>query len=309
MRTPIISLFLLFCLWTIGYGQSDGSSYKAENWPGSSKYGYVRNYEDFVKRENALASARIRISQIGSVTYDKRTYPIMGFSYLPPEKPRLSVLLVGGQHGNEPASPDAILSFIKYLGTDPPEYKAVAIDAVPLMNPWGWAHNIRFNGDGYDTNRDFINFVTKEAVSVREFTKGKTYDLVIDHHEASREGAFIYSYNDADYELSNSLMKNLAKKGYAIANISRNANSQDEMGVLHIPGNRFLFSRDNSGIGFSGGNSYSSTGRMVLARYFQLDNPEVHNFTMETSTYKVFGDRMAVHVETMKYLIAGLLGG
>jgi hypothetical protein len=308
MRKVISILLLFLFLAFAGYGQADGSSYKAEGWPGSSKYASVRNYDDFVKRERALASSGIKISEIGRVTYDKTTYPILAFSYVPPETPKLNVLIVGGQHGNEPAAPEGILTFIKYLNTKPAEYAAVAIDLVPMMNPWGWTHNIRYNGGGYDTNRDFKLFLTGEASTIRDYTKGKTYNLVIDHHEASRDGAFIYSYNDSDHELSNDLMKSLAKNGYAVANISRNSSTQDETGVLHIPGNRSSHTYSSPETHFPfGGNSYSATGRMVLPRYFQTDNPGVHNFTMETSTYKIFGDRSAVHVEVMKFLIKGLL--
>jgi hypothetical protein len=307
MRKQIFVLFLFLCVISQAIGQSDASSYKAEGWPGSSKFAAVRNYDDFLKRERALAGNRIKVSQIGSVTYDKIAYPILALSYTPQEEPLLKVLLVGGQHGNEPATPDATLAFFKLLGLNPADYKNISVDAVPMMNPWGWTRNIRYSGGGYDTNRDFALFVTGEATSVRDFTKGKSYDLVIDHHEASRDGAFIYSYNDADYDLSNRLMKYLAKQGYAVANVTRNGSSSDETGVLHIPGRNFSYSRDNSVPDITGNSLFPfSSNRMVLPRYFGAGDPGVHNFTMETSTYKVFADRIQAHVEVMKFIIGEL---
>jgi hypothetical protein len=280
----IFSFLLIFSF--PAYSQA-GSSYKAEGWPGSSKYQIVRNYGDFQKRVWTLASPRIKVAQAGSVTYDKVTYPILSLTYIPQANPALRVFLASGQHGNEPAGPEAVLAFFKALLAEPSGFKDVAIDAIPMVNPWGWSHDIRYDGAGYDTNRDFVSFVTGEAAAVRDFTNDKRYDLVIDHHEASRDGAFIYCYGDEDVDMSNRLVQQLTKDGYAVASIGWNMFASNDNGVIAIPGGAF---------------SSIWQGRSVLPRYF-TSTMNAHSFTFETSTFKVFADRIACHMEVMKFLI------
>jgi hypothetical protein len=289
----IMGFILPLLIFTILSASCQNSaSYKADGWPGSSVYPLVRSYDDFLKREKSLAGPNVSITQAGVVTYDKVSYPIIGLSYTPKEKPIFRVFLSGGQHGNEPAAPEALLQFFRELSLNPALYKDVAIDAIPLVNPWGWAHNVRYEGAGYDTNRDFVSFVTGEAQAVRDFTKGKSYDLVIDHHEASRDGAFVYCYKDEDVDIADNLVKQLQKEGYAVASIGWNRFATSDSGVISVPGYGF------STLWF---------GRSVLPRYF-TSATNASSFTMETSTYKVFNDRVAVHVDTIKFLIKALSG-
>jgi len=82
MPKLVFSLFLCGVI-VHAWGQSDGSSYKAEGWPGAPNTHMYGIITISIKRERALAADRVTISQIGSVTYDKLAYPIMGFSYIP----------------------------------------------------------------------------------------------------------------------------------------------------------------------------------------------------------------------------------
>jgi protein MpaA len=290
----LVFLFALFSFTAFPLSGQAGASYKAEGWPGSSKFRAVRNYPDFQRRVRGFESARIKVVEIASVTYDNVAYPILGLVYTPPSPPVLRVLLTGGQHGNEPAGPESVLSFFARLKANPKAYEDVAVDAIPMVNPWGWTHNTRQNANGYDTNRDYIAFVTAEARAVRTFSSGKRYDLVIDHHESSRDGAFIYCYQRSDDDLSRDLIRYLIKEGYAIASVGWNRFGSDERGVISIPGDGF---------------SFLWRGRQVLPRYFTTTKGTPHAFLMETSTHKAFADRVAEHVKVNEFIIARLRTG
>lgn len=270
--------------------QSD-ITYKADNWRGSSHYKLIRSYNPFLARVRALAGKQVKVAKAGSVTYDKYTYTILSLSYTPPKPVKKRVLLVGGAHGDEPAGPEAILAFFRYVKKNPKKYADIAIDAIPMMNPWGWTHSKRYTGDGYDMNRDFVLFVTKEAQIVRDITRDKKYDLAIDHHEASQSGAFIYTYTDGDEIFAEDLINTLRKNGYAIAT---SGNSRFRWGlfdgVVRIPA-------------FSGGSFFRN--RSTIARYFN-EGEGTRSYTMETSVYKKFNNRIDCHFFVMEYMIGEL---
>jgi hypothetical protein len=288
MKKTILLLVLLNILFQT-WGQSD-TSYRLEGWQGSSAYRQKRKYDEFLKRVNALAAKNIKVDLIGTVKYDGVEYPVTALSYIPQEKPKKHILLLGGAHGNEPAGPEAIIGFFTYISKHPDTYDDVAIDAIPMVNPWGWTHNVRQNGNGYDINRDFINFLTREARIVRDFGVRHAYYLVIDHHEARSDGAFIYAYGDEDSKNARSLMKYLKNSGYAIVRHRWNGRRSVIDGVVSIP---------------SVHRSYRPLrwkNRSTIARYFNRDG-DAHSFTMETSTRKKYNNRIDVHVEAMKFLI------
>jgi hypothetical protein len=288
MKKTILLLVLLNILFQT-WGQSD-TSYRLEGWKGSSAYAQKRKYDGFLKRVYALDGNNIRVDQIGIVTYDGVEYPVTGLSYTPQTKPKNFVLLVSGAHGNEPAGPEAIIRFFTYLGKHPEKYDDVAIDAIPMVNPWGWTRNIRQNANGYDINRDFINFLTKEARIVRDFGKRHAYNLVIDHHEARADGAFIYAYGDEDSENARNLMRYLKESGYAIVKRRGSSFKPVTDGVVSIPSVHRGF------------RPVRWRNRSTIVRYFNR-NGDVHGFTMETSTLKKINNRIDVHVEVMKFLI------
>ena len=59
----------------------------------------------------------------------------------------------------------------------PSVYPDVSFDIVPLLNPWGWSRDVRYDRDGRDVNRDFATFATQEARVFRDLVAGRRYDL------------------------------------------------------------------------------------------------------------------------------------
>src|SRR5262245_54274658 len=57
-----------------------------------------------------------------------------------------------GVHGDEPAGPEALLSWAE---SDPARFARTPMLVFPCVNPWGLRNNVRRNADGLDLNRAF----------------------------------------------------------------------------------------------------------------------------------------------------------
>jgi hypothetical protein len=282
---------LFLALWAIAplLAQLDTSS-DQRKWPGSSHYPAVRDYTAMASRIRALAGPGIKVVELGSVVYDKVKYPVFSLSYTPPDTPKARVLLISGAHGDEPAGPEAVISFFKGLS-----YKDVSVESIPLINPWGWAHSERYNGNGFDVNRDLILFQTGEAGFVRDFTHGKEYDLAIDMHEASQAGAFIYAYEDGDEGPARELMTSMEAAGFAIA--GKNGKSSLRWGIMDGVVTIPAFPRTDNPM---------FRNRSTIARYFNQDSRTM-SYTFETSVYKRLSDRIACHLFAVRFLVGKAL--
>ena len=65
-------------------------------------------------------------------------------------------LLIGGMHGNERATVLVLLSFQdRFQRAERVSQSAPALGVIPLANPDGYLHNIRYNARGVDLNRNF----------------------------------------------------------------------------------------------------------------------------------------------------------
>jgi hypothetical protein len=153
-------------------------------------------------------SGKFVVNEIGVLNYPGREYILYKISYgnLEADNPR-RYLFISGIHGNEIAPVYAMKEFIQYL--DSIELlENIIIDFIYIANPFGFEYNLRFNGQGYDLNRDFLNFNTFEVQILIDSIEGKLYTKVFDFHEHGRTtGFFLYYYS----RRNSSFVKNISE--------------------------------------------------------------------------------------------------
>jgi hypothetical protein len=161
----------------------------------------VRAFED---RYDIVEEARI--------AYRGTSRPMLSVSTRTPN-PRRRLLVVSGIHGNEQAGIVCIPEILERLDPAGP----VAVRILTPANPIGAAELSRFNGDGYDINRDFIRFTTEEARVVRRMVDEHRPDFVLSLHEGPQDAAFMFANPHVDPSLARRMLAALEAGGTQLA--------------------------------------------------------------------------------------------
>ena len=105
---------------------------------------------------------------------------------------RPAVLLVAGQHGDEPAGTEALLVIAQELAAGRLDSVLASVDVLllPLANPDGAAVFQRGGADGSDVNRDHLLLRTPEAQALARLQADFAPIVVLDLHEYPVGGAF-----------------------------------------------------------------------------------------------------------------------
>ncbi len=114
------------------------------------------------------------------------------------------VLLVGQQHGDEPAGSEALIVIAQTLAQEPtagsvPGGLAAVLDRVdvvilPRANPDGTAADRRATASGIDMNRDHLLLHTPEAQAMAQLAREFNPAVVVDAHEYSVLGRFVEKF-------------------------------------------------------------------------------------------------------------------
>jgi hypothetical protein len=104
-------------------------------------------------------------------------------------------LVIGQQHGNEPAGGEAVLAVAQKLA-DARDPLAAVLDRIdvlllPRANPDGAALNRRANAAGLDINRDHLLLRTREAEALTALMRQWRPVLVVDAHEHIALGRYM----------------------------------------------------------------------------------------------------------------------
>ncbi len=109
-------------------------------------------------------------------------------SRMPPQG-AMRVYLSAGVHGDEPAGPLALLRWAEAMAK---ALRGVDLLLFPLLNPWGFEHNIRLDSRGRDLNRLFHSRARPFPAWRREVGR-QPFGLAINLHEDyDARGAYIY---------------------------------------------------------------------------------------------------------------------
>ncbi len=107
-----------------------------------------------------------------------------------------TVLLMGQQHGNEPAGSEALLVIASELaqGLLQPLLQNINVLIVPRANPDGAASDQRVTAGGLDMNRDHLLLNTPEAQALARLTRDYQPTVVVDAHEYDVVGRFLEKF-------------------------------------------------------------------------------------------------------------------
>lgn len=240
----------------------------------------------------AASSSQLSIDVIGEVEYGKYKAPVWVATFTPLKETKYRVFLSGGVHGDEPAGAEIMVKTIEMVAKDPKKYEDISFDIVPIVNPWGWSHNIRFNQEGRDINRDFASFKTQESAIIKKFVEGKIYDLIIDHHEdPSSKGFYMYQYGNPDTTLSRKVIEAVRGSGYPI---------EQDVNMIILKTKDGLIDAPMWGLWYM-----KITRQLSITNYFRLHNSK-DVYTVETPTILDLKDRLGIHQMALEILINSL---
>ena len=109
---------------------------------------------------------------------------------------RPTVLLVGQQHGDEPAGSEALLIVARELsqGLLQPVLERINVIIVPRANPDGAAAGQRATASGLDMNRDALMLNTPEAQALARLGRDYKPTVVLDAHEYAVAGRYVEKF-------------------------------------------------------------------------------------------------------------------
>ena len=133
---------------------------------------------------------RLKVQTIGQSVKGK-DIPLVVVSDpgIPSERTK-KLFVICRQHGDEPASTEAMLNMIEDLVLDNDKnagdlLSKVSFYIVPMMNPDGADSYVRRNANRADLNRDWLNLSQPETICVRQAINSAGPDVIIDEHELS----------------------------------------------------------------------------------------------------------------------------
>lgn len=256
---------------------------RATNWPDASfTFWPERRWSEVEEAIDALPrTGRLEASVLGTVAYRGKAYPVHLLSFAARGADRPRVLLVGSIHGTEPAGGKALLELAGEMARDPALLADVAVDVVPIANPWGWVHGYRYTGNGEDINRDFASSRTQESALLRRLMRERgPYDLVMDLHESKKPGYFLYAYLPPEEGLGSAFTGLVEAAGERPENRYREWFWRAEDGVLRIPTAALLW--------------VAMARQLSLEHYARLAGTR-HAYTVETPVDDDLADRVRIH--------------
>lgn len=110
---------------------------------------------------------------------------------------RPTVLLLGQQHGDEPAGSEALLVVARELtqGLLRPLLDRINVIIVPRANPDGSSDSKRVTSGGLDMNRDHLLLNTPEAQALARLARDFRPTVVVDAHEYTVVGRFLQKFD------------------------------------------------------------------------------------------------------------------
>ena len=163
--------------------------------------------------QTRFAATGLSVSELGRVQYDGVWFSLQVARRVQ-SGARNRLCVFSGVHGNEPASVEAAVRFTELLGKDPSLYPGYNITVVPLVNPWGWARNLRRNGANQDVSRTFYTKPSAEAELVKILLRAEGCDVVVDPHaDHAKRPFYVTSYDNPNLAAARALAREVNARG------------------------------------------------------------------------------------------------
>ncbi len=286
MRKKIILMILLLTFLNLISCASGHQDNVLENQPQIRELSSIEKRLKQAVEENEDLSLEI----IGEITGDDGAFPLWAVSYNYDENSNNKRLLIcAGIHGNEPAAVETALQFIEKLGSDENPYPSMNIDILPVINPWGWSRDIRFNSEGLDINRDFVAFASQEAILIEAYLNGKDYDLIIDSHEdPDASGFYLYQYGNQDQGNSRNVIESVRNLDFPI---------EQDVNMVILKTDDGLIDAPLWGLWYM-----KLTRKLSMANFMRLHNSKCV-YTVETPTDTPLEKRAEIQLHVLNKLI------
>ena len=284
-KKPI--LLLLFVFFGVYIYACAGGHHK----PFTANLAPQRDISAYDKRlqEAVLSSRQLSMDKIGQVDYPGFQAPLWRITFKPEQPAAYKVFINATIHGNEPSGAECAVRFVERLSKSPQQYRQTAFDIIPIVNPWGWVHDIRFNRNGTDINRDFATFKSQEARIVKKTMQDAAYHLMLDLHEdPSADGFYLYQYALGDKTAGEKIVARVAQMGYPVEQNVSMVILKTDNGIIDAPMLGLWYIR--------------LTGQLNIANYYRLNNSKCV-FTVESPIRLLWEDRLIIQCTAVDMLV------
>jgi len=149
----------------------------------------IRSYSKLI---NELININVdyKVAIIGYVVYFNKVYPLLAFKHVS-KMNKKTVVITASQHGDEPYSAHTLLKWIQQPILIP-EFNYFIC---PVINPFGYNHNCRDNGNRQDTNNaaNFIKNSKVKELAILYDNIPSNINLILDVHGDSGK-RYVYMY-------------------------------------------------------------------------------------------------------------------
>ncbi len=159
----------------------------------------VRDYGVILSRLESALSGTGELGSLGEIASPAGNYPLKK-AVLGKGGAR-RVLISAGIHGDEPAGVETVCALLERNTLPLADWE---VTLLPCINPYGYEHGIRENGDAVDLNRVFKIERPPEEVQLAQSVFERPYDLTLELHEDSDSKGY-YLYHSGEPELRDAL--------------------------------------------------------------------------------------------------------
>ncbi len=173
---------------------------------------------DAFAAEVRALDGRFEVRERARVAYRGTERPIFSITSRAPD-PKRTLLILSGVHGNEQAGIVCVPQILERFASERARWPHLTLVVLTPVNAVGAAELSRFNADGYDINRDFTRFLTREAQLVRDVIAEAKPDFVVSLHEGPQDATFMFANEHVEGELARRLLDAMEAGGTTLAKV------------------------------------------------------------------------------------------